>query len=514
MKRRAWRVAAVVLAAIVLFACYWRQSLTFDGSSDGASVALQAWDMLHGNVLLHGWQLSDVSFYTTEVPQYLLIEAVSGLGPWVLHVAPAMTYTLLVLLAAVVARGEARGGEGLTRALLAAGIIVAPELGYIPVTTLLEAPDHTGSAVPVLAMWLVTDRCRRPGRYWIAPVAACLILGLSYTADSIVLLTGIVPLFAACAFRLLRNRAVPRWYELSLGCASGVALGLGLAVQWAVRQLGGYQREPIATNVIAMRQLAHGAMVTGVDLLKLFGADVANAPTGAPTAFAILHLAGLGLAAWAFCAGLWQFLRGGDLVVGGLTVGIVVSLAAYLFTGHGQHAGDMREMVAVLPFGAALTGRVLGSPLLAAVRTRAGVVLIPVLSIVAIGYLAALGYAAAQPPHPVPDQALAGWLEARGMTEGLGGYWQSNIITVDSGGRVRVSCAWGGNGAFVPCGWETRAADYDPLTRRATFYVLGAGSSQAAVERAFGRPRRVYHVDGYTVLVWDANLLLRLGPAT
>src|SRR5690348_15695479 len=70
----------VVLASAVLFVCYWRQSLTQPISSDGAANALQAWDMLHGNLLLHGWLLSDVSFYTTELPQYMVIEAVREIG--------------------------------------------------------------------------------------------------------------------------------------------------------------------------------------------------------------------------------------------------------------------------------------------------------------------------------------------------------------------------------------------------------------------------------------------------
>src|SRR5215475_2019248 len=73
---RAGRAGVVVLAVAVLFVCYWRQSLTQPVSSDGAANALQAWDMLHGNLLLHGWLLSDVSFYTTELPQYMLIEAI------------------------------------------------------------------------------------------------------------------------------------------------------------------------------------------------------------------------------------------------------------------------------------------------------------------------------------------------------------------------------------------------------------------------------------------------------
>src|SRR5690242_4150049 len=98
-RRAAWP-AGILLAAAVLCFCYWRQSQSVVLSSDGASNVLQAWDMLHGNLLLHNWWVSDVSFYTTELPQYMLIEALLGLGAWVVHVAAAMTYTLLVLLGA------------------------------------------------------------------------------------------------------------------------------------------------------------------------------------------------------------------------------------------------------------------------------------------------------------------------------------------------------------------------------------------------------------------------------
>ena len=94
---------------MALFAGYLRQSRTVSVGSDGASQALQAWDLLHGNLLLHGWWVTDVSFYTTELPQYALLELAHGLTPDVMHVGGAMTYTLLVLAAAFLARGRARG---------------------------------------------------------------------------------------------------------------------------------------------------------------------------------------------------------------------------------------------------------------------------------------------------------------------------------------------------------------------------------------------------------------------
>ncbi len=124
----AW-AAGTAVAAVAMFACYLRQSRTVAVGSDGASQALQAWDLLHGNLLLHGWWVTDVSFYTTELPQYAAIELARGLSADVMHVAGAMTYTLLVLAAALLARGRATGRAGLARALLAAGILLAPQLG-------------------------------------------------------------------------------------------------------------------------------------------------------------------------------------------------------------------------------------------------------------------------------------------------------------------------------------------------------------------------------------------------
>src|SRR6516162_6719258 len=168
--RAAWKVAAVALAVAVLFILYLRVSLVTAVTSDGAANALQAQDMLHGNLLLHNWWVSDVSFYTTELPQYMLIEALTGFGPWVVHVAAAMTYTLLVLLAALLAKGHSRGGPGLARALLAAGLMLAPQLSATGI--LLLSPDHIGTAVPLLVIWLLIDRARPR---WFVPVLVGLL---------------------------------------------------------------------------------------------------------------------------------------------------------------------------------------------------------------------------------------------------------------------------------------------------------------------------------------------------
>ena len=67
--------AGYIAAAIGLFAVYLRLSNTAPEDSDQANLGLQAWDMLHGNLLLHGWWVTSMSpSRPTELPQYVLLE--------------------------------------------------------------------------------------------------------------------------------------------------------------------------------------------------------------------------------------------------------------------------------------------------------------------------------------------------------------------------------------------------------------------------------------------------------
>ncbi len=154
--RAAWLGARVAGGGvIVLFFAYLRLARLMPTISDGASQALQAWAMLHGNVLLHGWSLSDVSFYTTELPEYMLVELVRGLTPDVVHVAAALTYTLLVLLAALLAKGAATGRAGAIRGAGGGGHHARSDAGHaqhdVRGAVLSRSHRHTGAAAGGLA---------------------------------------------------------------------------------------------------------------------------------------------------------------------------------------------------------------------------------------------------------------------------------------------------------------------------------------------------------------------------
>ncbi len=155
-------LAVYLLAGAALFTVYLRLSETSAPNSDSANILLMGWDLLHGHLLLHGWYMSDVSFFPTELPQYALLESFLGLHMQTAHVAAAMTYTLTFLLAVLLARRGSTGRAALIRTLIAAGIMLAPQLG-VGVFSLDLSVGHIGTSVPLLLTWLLLDSIGRGG---------------------------------------------------------------------------------------------------------------------------------------------------------------------------------------------------------------------------------------------------------------------------------------------------------------------------------------------------------------
>ena len=530
-RRRRWGTAAVwALGVIAAFACYLLLARTRAVNSDGASNALQAWDMLHGNPLLRGWSLSDVSFYTTELPQYMLVELVRGLNQDVVHVAAAMTYTLAVLLAALLAKGDATGRQALVRVLITVGIMLAPQLAS-GVNILLSSPDHIGTSVPVMLAWLILDRAEgsRPRSY--VPVVVGLLLGWAEVADMLVLYIGVLSLAGVCAVNAGRAVVAERkplasqWYPAALAAAAAGAAAAVLALH-AIHARGGfYMPAPAAQIVGSGTALLHNLGIAGQGLLLLGGADFLGLPVTASAGFIVLHVVGVGLAAWGTGLAALRFLRDRDLAAQLLVTSVAVNLAIYVLSNKSAVLTQTREIAPVLPFAAALAGRLLGprllGPRLLAGRLKAAMRfgLAPVLAVAGAGYLAGLAREISQPPAPAQNSALASWLEARHLRTGLSGYWESNIVTLTSGDLVQVRTVnVSARGRITPSVLEAKEQWYDPGRGAATFVVFSPGvpgyrgfTQEGAVLAAFGRPARTYHVGAYTVLVWHGNLLRKLG---
>ena len=517
--RRGWRALAVVAGVVLLFYCAQREAHQLGVQSDGAAMMLESWSMLHGNLLLHGWQLSDVSFYTTELPEYMLVELVRGLNPDVVRICAALTYTLLVVLAAAVAYGARPADK--RAAMIRAGIAVAVMVGptALAATTLLNDPDHTGTAVPVLLALLILDRA--PRRWWV-PVVVAAVLGWALVGDSLVLLIGVAPLVIVCgarSFGLLAVRREPlsaAWYDLSLAAAGLAAVVGGKALSALIKANGGFVMSPSATHAtVPYTSLSANVSATVNDFLGLFSADVFGARLNDWLAVYAVHTVFACLVAGALFLALRAFSRdflNGDLIAQLLAVAIVINLLAYLLLYPGSGA-TVREIAPIFGLGGALAGRVLGEPLL---RRRLEP-LIAVAAVVAV-IMAVPPLLIVKPATPAAA-GLARFLAAHDLTDGLAGYWNADSTMLDSRGAIVIAPVKYHRGyGLTALPWEVQTRLFDSSDNDPNFLVATAPGSpsdvtQAEAVAAFGQPDRRYSYHGYTIMVWHKNLLSQLPSA-
>ena len=513
LRGQRWRwPAAFVVGGLVLFAACLRQAQQVPVMSDTGSNALQAWDMLHGNLLLRGWTLTDISFYTTELPEYMLTELIRGLGASAAHVAAALTYTLVVIGAALLAKGRADGREGAVRALLAAGIVFALPFGPAD-GTLLSDPDHVGTQVPLLVIWLILDRARPR---WPVPVAVTVLLAWAQVADPLATYEGVLPLVVVCAVRLYRRRdRLARhlreyWYDLSLAAGAVVSAGVAALALRLIKHAGGFAVSPPVTTFVPVDALYTHIWVTVESILELFGADFSGKQPGPGAFVPLVHLVGVALVGWAVARALRRYLDS-EFVVQVLAVAMVVLLLAYTMSGGPNVVGGPHEIAGILPVGAVLAGRLLAGPLISGRHLAA-------LGVVLLCYVGILGHSLVQQPGPDTESRLAAVLEAHHLDYGLATYWNASSVTVDSGGRVQVRPVNRTDGGPVfAIERDTSSSWYDPKLHDARFLVLPnlhAGCAEgtpsqwlATVRSQFGPPVATYRGAGFVVLVWDKNLL-------
>jgi hypothetical protein len=407
---RRWAGVAVFLLVIVGLAdAYLHLSMTYPENSDEANILLMANDMLHGNLLLHGWSVSDVPFITTELPQIALLIWIFGLHLNTAHAAAAVTYTLVVAVGMLLAKGKARGWKAVARMALVLGIMIAPQPG-VGIFVAIFSVGHIGTALPVMLTWLVLDRL---GRKWYVAALVAALLGWALTADPLVLVIAIYPLLAVCLARIasalavgakrggvagLRAAALDRWFEVWLAAAAG----LGYLIAWGAGQFidnsGGYHQQPVPYQ-FNWPQLYMQSQIALHGLLEMFGAyfvprvpwvvasptqAAVSAPPQAPSvdpfipwpipqaplsgmdeAIALTHLVGVVFAVWGACAIARRFFfRDADFVSQLLLVGIVANIAAYVPSTLAHHSAlNVREIAPVLPFAAVLAGRMIGDRL-------------------------------------------------------------------------------------------------------------------------------------------------------
>lgn len=502
-------------------------------NSDGATVVLEGRSLRGGDVTLSGWRLSFDSFWTVDAPFYAIGVAILGVRPVLLHLVPALIAALVVAVGTALAWGGRRGRAGWAGALTVVGLLAFP--AHALAEFFLLGPLHVGTTLWCLlafaSLALATGR-------WRIPVAACL-LAAGILGDLQTVELGVAPVVVGGLAAMARHRS-PRAGLAAFATAFG-----GLAVAGLVRLAA----MAVGTFRIASSHRASGAQIArnlGLEpgyVARLLGVGSRGFGTGgAPAGLTTVHFVGLVAVvaavaasivrlAWGVVAGRpggragggggagVRVIRGGGAgvrMVGGggvvlddlLVIAVLADLA--MFAELALSSGNVtfaRYLVPGVIFGAILAGRGVAAVV---DRCAASPALLPaamaggaVLGCLAIGVR---GQIAA--PAPVQAQASLGpFLAAHGLYQGIGDYWSSSIITVDTGGAVTVRPVMAGPQGRLE-GYDRQSASAWYTGREFQFLVYDItdpydGVDATSARASFGAPSQTYTVGGYEILTWS-----------
>ena len=515
MLRKATQIALAVAFIAALWAVYTHLAWTVPINSDYASILLEAEDAAHGNIFLRGWTLTAVTFYTTDLPFYVLAVKLCGFTPTLLRAVPALIYALTVAAAVALAGGGLRPERRRLGSLAAFVLIGLPSL-LVPQIVLVGV-NHIGTTLFMVLSLLALERAEKSSHRPFYLTLFGILLALTVFGDNLSAVVLTAPLLIVSLVRLWKDRSL--WLkEQHLLVPILAAYPIARGTVALVGALGGFRVTDPSMKLTYLELLPQNMLVTVRSLLNLYRANFFGSEIGAASLGFFIGLLGLGFVSYSFRAGLLIWYRkeiSDDRITEVLTAGILLNLTAYLLNyevvnyWNTLYSPPERYLVPFFIFSAILAGRlgIAQVPNLCWFRFGLGAL--------SIAYTALFAQQAFSPPAEMPEARLATWLERRGLTNGYGNFWSSNIVTALSAGHVSVRAVAAEGGGLTPMRWFSQDTWYTKTPAHflvfapshyagRTFYWKGVDT--AAASHAFGAPDETDQVGHYTVLIWNKDI--------
>lgn len=477
-----------------LFGAYLRLSFVTPKTSDDAIAFLQAQDILNGNVLLHGWTQSTVTYYTSIVPLYVLGGMFTAHLAALVYAVPPVIYALFVTISMALVGSRLNAGDRfISRVilLLVIGLFsfypwdATHSLSHIPTTILVAAAFYL----------LAIDR---------APILASLPLILAYSGDPFAIWIGLVPIALVGLYQLaLGHQGVGR----TLLIVDGVGFLISKLLAAMIPLVGGFvtvEAHPIA--FVPLTRFNWNVLWFISCILNLFGANFfGRTAFSFDTSVIIIHFLVFLFVVWATVKGVSDARKGTESVFLVLLVtAVVVDVGAFLFSTLPSDSTTVRFLAPVQVFGgliAAMSWKKTGF------RKEQIYWLLPV---VLAGYLWAFCRPMLEPADRGPRNVI-GFLESHQLTEGYASYSEAGLLTMLSDGKIKVrQVVLGPEGNLTRLQWVSAEQWYHAQDAR--FLVFGGGSignvnAHTAIA-TWGSPEETKGIDGYTIMIWASPIHL------
>ena len=534
--RKAGFAGALAALAVGLVALLYLASIhAAIGNSDGASEVLKGQALASGNLTLDHWALSLDSFWLVEGPMYAVAVAIAGVRPQLLHLVPAVAAALVVALGAGIAREGRKGSAG----WLASGTVVV--LLGLPAAAFAEVSLFGGDHAVTTLWCLIALVALRKLRFGAGFAVAVAFLAAGLLGDLLTVAIGIVPIALAGLVMVIRAR------RFRAGSVPMVAAISSVLVAGAVHELsklvGTYTIGPANPRAPIHQMVANlwHAAVYGSEMMGLGYRSMGTSRI--PPALQVAHSVGVLLIAGAVVVWTGSILRsifsrrprfrggrprvfwapgtvqdpgrdGAFWLDSALTFGFFGSIVEYVVLASVPSPPVARYLVPCVVFGAVLAGRSVGrvvgsidAPWLLAS------VLVVALAVTA-GDATSFAGTISEPLPYQPATKLVSYLERHSLHRGIGDYWSSSDVTVQSSDEVKVRAVVAIQGTEHLARYMRQSSStwFRPGFQFLVYDTANPWGNVNAKSAAvsFGPPSQAVAVGPYVVLRWAH--LLRVSP--
>ena len=498
---------------IGLFAMYSAMAKLLVLHADQAHPSLYAQAILDGNVLLRGWELTTVTFYT-EIPFYMIAIKLMGLNADLMRVVPAFIHTMnIFLLGGLIWRYRTREGMWI---FLPFVILAVMPAGGLWTYGLFGPMHHVTTSCGFLVLMLANKDLVLPRLHKTSLALAGVSL-LGTWGDLAFLFVFALPLAFACLYAHREDPETQKKAGLYVALPIVVGSVIGHLIVVGMRRLGLGTPGGLEHNMfVRSNEVMEKVWATLQGWTDLFFPSV----WGRPGNLAALAGAMLALGFWWWLRAMyWAVFSRRASAIDVLCAAMPIAVFAMVVVTKRQGwINEVRMLIPAYLMGVFLVCRWWQdqpNPK----RNAWALVLMGIGAIILTINFFKYNNVLAEDSSAGKYKRVAAFLEQRGLTRGHADFWSAHLTMVASGNRVRLSALLDSRDTLSPYYWGSSAHTY--VGWRSNFMLIKGQSdipdegphSQVAHERAarayWGEPRERYEVEGMVVLVWDSEKEVR-----
>ena len=491
--------------------------------SDYSNLVFEASDILSGNTFLADWNLTGITFVTTDLMYFIFGVMFAGTTINAYYVAiMLMYYTLLAgALLLLKTKGKRITVTDLLILLAVGGFPTEYACNILRAHVPVPAFVFLALYFAMKAYYAIGEKSRTKEIIFLTLYTLFLILGCA--GDAITLIIGIAPIVIVCGYNLISNNIIHKKLNIELIILGGASAIIGTIIEKIFVNIG-------ATNKNSFLDLK---VFGNMDLIESKFRNYIHAILGMYDAYflgeklmtinTLWHFLRIIVVLFVFYImfkSVFDFFKRKDtdmlsviLSIGFLIMSllmILTDIAADVF--NSRYIGYFPLLAGVLivryfKFNETLHHRIINRKL----KLR-----IPLLVFCIILIVSSFAPVDFKKPETKQDR-LATFLEENGLEYGYAKFWNASHVTLSSNEKVKVRAViWDQDQHLQKFTWFCKNSWYNP--DYSNFVVIESADdlttpfqiTEETVTKSIGKPSRILTFEGYTIYIYNKDITDRI----